>query len=111
MKCGGPDDTVRLLTPFDPVVWDRDRFELLWGWTYRFEAYTPLAKRVRGYYAMPLLWRDRVIGWGNLSVVSGTLQSQLGYVEKQPPEAEFKRELQAELERVGTFLGLNAPSS
>ncbi len=34
-------DMVRLLTPFDPLVWDRDRFELLWGWTYRFEAYTP----------------------------------------------------------------------
>ena len=39
---------------FDPVVWDRRRFEHLWGWPYRFEAYTPLAKRVRGYYAMPL---------------------------------------------------------
>ena len=43
MKRGDADDTVRLLTPFDPVVWDRDRFELLWGWTYRFEAYTPPA--------------------------------------------------------------------
>ena len=38
-------DTVRLLAPFDPVVWDRDRFERLWGWAYRFEAYTPAAKR------------------------------------------------------------------
>ena len=38
---------VRLLAPFDPVVWDRRRFELLWGWAYRFEAYTPAAKRVR----------------------------------------------------------------
>ena len=63
----GPQDAVRLLTPFDPVVWDRARFQVLWGWTYRFEAYTPASKRKRGYYAMPLLWRDRVIGWGNLS--------------------------------------------
>ena len=61
-----PPDTVRLLAPFDPVVWDRRRFELLWGWAYRFEAYTPAAKRKLGYYALPLLWRDRVIGWGNL---------------------------------------------
>ena len=37
---------MRLLTPFDPVVWDRRRFELFWGWAYRFEAYTPLPKRV-----------------------------------------------------------------
>jgi hypothetical protein len=35
------DDRLRLLAPFDPVVWDRRRFELLWGWAYRFEAYTP----------------------------------------------------------------------
>src|SRR5688572_23665684 len=39
-----PDDTVRLLAPFDPIVWDRRRFELLWAWPYRFEAYTPVAK-------------------------------------------------------------------
>ena len=73
-------DTVRLLTPFDPVVWDRDRFELLWGWVYRFEAYTPAHKRKLGYYAMPLLWRDRVIGWGNLSVKNGEFKSEFGYV-------------------------------
>ena len=35
---------VRFLAPFDPVVWDRYRFEHLWGWAYRFEAYTPPAK-------------------------------------------------------------------
>ena len=62
------DDAVRLLAPFDPVVWDRRRFELLWGWAYRFEAYTPAPQRQLGYYALPLLWRDQVIGWGNLSV-------------------------------------------
>lgn len=101
-----PQDTVRLLTPFDPLVWDRDRFELLWGWTYRFEAYTPPAKRIRGYYALPLLWRDRVIGWGNLSVRSGELISEFGYVESPPHDRAFKRELEAELDRMRTFLGL-----
>ncbi len=65
------DDQVRLLAPFDPVVWDRRRFEMLWGWAYRFEAYTPVPKRKLGYYALPLLWRDRVIGWGNVSVKDG----------------------------------------
>ena len=65
---------VRLLAPFDPVVWDRRRFELFWGWPYRFEAYTPLAKRKLGYYALPMLWRDRVVGWANLSVRDGVLQ-------------------------------------
>ena len=95
-----------MLTPFDPVVHDRGRFELLWGWVYRFEAYTPAPKRKLGYYAMPLLWRDRVIGWGNLSVKNGELESELGYVRSQPRDRVFKRELGAELERVRTFLGL-----
>jgi uncharacterized protein YcaQ len=102
------DEAVRLLAPFDPVVWDRWRFERLWGWTYRFEAYTPPAKRVRGYYAMPMLWRDRVIGWGNLAVKNGVLAANLGYVEEQPRHPEFKRELEAELERIRQFLGLGA---
>src|SRR5688572_462982 len=39
-------DEVRLFAPFDPVVWDRRRFEMFWDWAYRFEAYTPAAKRV-----------------------------------------------------------------
>jgi uncharacterized protein YcaQ len=101
-----PDDTVRLLTPFDPVVWDRARFELLWGWVYRFEAYTPPSKRKLGYYALPLLWRDRVIGWGNLSVKDGELKSEFGYIKSQPRDRAFKRELGAELDRIRTFLGL-----
>ena len=100
-------DTVRLLTPFDPVVWDRDRLELLWGWVYRFEAYTPAAKRKLGYYALPLVWRDRVIGWGNLSVKNGRLTSEFGYVASRPPrDRAFKRELEAELDRMATFLAL-----
>jgi uncharacterized protein YcaQ len=97
-------DAVRLLAPFDPVVWDRRRFELFWGWAYRFEAYTPAAKRQRGYYALPLLWRDRVIGWGNLSLKDGKLQADLGYVSGPPRERAFKRELEAELERMRVFL-------
>ena len=68
LQSAEPGDTVRLLAPFDPVVWDRRRFEILWGWAYRFEAYTPQVRRTFGYYALPLLWRNRVIGWGNLTV-------------------------------------------
>jgi hypothetical protein len=102
-----PDEKVRLLAPFDPVVQDRARFELLWGWAYRFEAYTPAAKRKLGYYALPLLWRDRVIGWGNVAVTNGAMVSELGYVSGRPPrDRAFKRELEAELERIRGFLSL-----
>jgi uncharacterized protein len=101
-----PPDTVRLLAPFDPIVRDRARFERLWGWEYRFEAYTPAPRRKLGYYALPLLWRDRVIGWGNVSVKSGELSCELGYVEsRRPREPAFTRELEAELDRVRAFLG------
>jgi len=102
-----PDDEVRLMAPFDPIVWDRWRFEKLWGWVYRFEAYTPVKKRVRGYYAMPMLWRDRVIGWGNLAVRDGALLAHFGYVENEPGDAKFKRGMEKELERMRAFLGLS----
>jgi uncharacterized protein YcaQ len=96
---------VRLLAPFDPVVHDRTRFELLWGWAYRFEAYTPAPRRKFGYYAMPMLWRDRMIGWSNVSVKDGTLDCEFRYVKSQPRDRIFKRELEAEVDRLKTFLG------
>jgi uncharacterized protein YcaQ len=103
-----PQPVVRLLAPFDPVVWDRRRFERFWGWSYRFEAYTPVAKRQRGYYALPLLWRDGVIGWGNLSVTDAQLVVDIGYVDgRAPRERAFARELDAELARIRTFLQLD----
>ncbi len=97
-------DAVRLLAPFDPVVWDRRRFEMLWGWAYRFEAYTPAPKRVRGYYALPLLWHDRVIGWGNLAVRDGRLDADIGFVAGKAPRGGFKAALDDELGRVQVFL-------
>jgi uncharacterized protein YcaQ len=99
-----PAREVRLLTPFDPIVRDRDRFETLWEWTYRFEAYTPAARRKLGYYALPLLWRDRVIGWGNVTMSAGGLDAQFGYVGSPPRGAVFRRELDCELGRMRTFL-------
>ena len=102
---GAADERVRLLAPFDPVVWDRRRFELFWGWQYRFEAYTPVAKRKLGYYALPLLWRDQIVGWGNLSVDGGRLSSSFGYVSGKAPSARaFKQGLQEELAQMERFL-------
>lgn len=100
-------DEVRLLAPFDPVVWDRRRFEMFWGWAYKFEAYTPAPRRLRGYYALPMLWRGHVIGWGNLSVVDGRLRADLGYATGHAPrEKAFKAALGDELGRISVFLGL-----
>jgi uncharacterized protein len=95
---------VRLLAPFDPIVWDRLRFEHLWGWAYRFEAYTPPAKRQRGYYALPLLWGDDLIGWANARVIDGRLDVELGFVHRRPRDSAFRRELDLELGRFEMFL-------
>ncbi|MDP8985260.1 MAG: winged helix DNA-binding domain-containing protein [Pseudomonadota bacterium] len=101
------DDEVRLLTPFDPLVWDRRRFTIFWEWIYRFEAYTPAPKRKLGYYALPLLWHGRVIGWGNLAVTGGALRNSFGYVSgRAPQDTAFQAGLEAELARIHAFLGL-----
>jgi uncharacterized protein YcaQ len=101
-----PDERVRLLAPFDPIVWDRRRFTLLWGWTYRFEAYTPAPQRRFGYYALPLLWRDQVVGWANASVERGRLRLATAFADGAPRDAAFRRELRAERERMAEFLAL-----
>jgi len=98
------DDQVRLLAPFDPIVWDRRRFELLWGWPYRFEAYNPPSKRRFGYYALPLLSRENVIGWANVSVKNGELAGAFGYAASAPRDRLFRRELAVEMERLRAFL-------
>ena len=97
-------DVLRLLTPFDPLVWDRRRFEHLWGWRYRFEAYTPPAKRQLGYYAMPMLWRNAIPGWANVSVNAGQMRINLGFVEKRPSDPLFEQALEEEVERLRIFL-------
>lgn len=102
-------DDVRLLAPFDPVVWDRRRFDVLWGWPYRFEAYTPAPKRQYGYYALPVLWRDVIVGWANVSVTDGQIDVQCGYVAGRPPrERPYAQAFGAEVERLRMFLGLGA---
>lgn len=102
-------EVARLLAPFDPIVWDRRRFSLFWGWDYRFEAYTPAPRRKLGYYALPLLWRGEVIGWGNAAVTDAALQVSIGLVGKHRVSADLTRVLDAEVDSMAVFLG--APQS
>jgi uncharacterized protein YcaQ len=100
------DDAVRLLAPFDPIVWDRRRFEAFWGWPYRFEAYTPAPRRLLGYYALPVLWRDRVVGWANVSVRDGRLRPEVGFFGPRLVDPTFTAAMDDELQRLHAFLGL-----
>ena len=97
---------VRFLAPFDPLVWDRGRFERLWGWAYRFEAYTPAARRERGHYALPLLWGADVAGWATVAArPHGALDVATGFAAGgAPKDPAFARELEAEVERMRHFL-------
>ena len=100
------DDRVWLLAPFDPVVWDRLRFERFWGWPYRFEAYTPAPKRQLGHYALPLLWREQVVGWTNIAVREARMAVEVGFVGPRIGEPGFVAAMDDELHRMHRFLGL-----
>jgi len=98
------DQKLRWLAPFDPIVWDRRRFRLLWGWEYKFEAYVPVHRRRMGHYAMPMLWGEQMLGWANLSVVNGRLQHELGFVGRRPRGTAFRRALREGLGEMESFL-------
>ena len=99
------DAGVRLLAPFDPVVWDRGRFEGFWGWAYRFEAYTPAPKRKMGYYAMPMLVGTQVVGWATVALSDALLRCEAGLASGARPGRALREGLQRELFALATFLG------
>ena len=100
------DGRLRFLAPFDPVVWDRRRFQLFWGWEYKLEAYVPAHKRRMGHYAMPMLWGEQIPGWANLKVVDGRLQHELGFAGRRPRGSAFQLALDAAFQQMQEFLEL-----
>ena len=51
----------RFIAPLDNLLWDRKMLEMLFGFSYRWEVYTPVAKRKFGYYVLPVLYNDRFV--------------------------------------------------
>jgi uncharacterized protein YcaQ len=98
-----------LLSPFDSLVWNRDRTERVFGFRYRIEIYTPPPKRVYGYFVLPFLLDGHLVGRVDLKAdrESGTLLAQAAHVESDVDATEVAAALAAELELMATWLELD----
>jgi uncharacterized protein YcaQ len=95
------DDRVTLLSPFDRLVHDRKRAEALFGFRYRLEMYVPAAKREYGYYVLPILVGDRLVGR-----VEPRFDRQTGALEVLGAWGDTSR-LDEALDRLAAFIGAN----
>jgi uncharacterized protein len=98
-----------LVTPFDPIVWDRDRNERLFDFHYRIEIYTPEPKRVYGYYVLPFVLGDRIAARICLKAdrQNSILRANAAHLEPGAEAGETADELATELRHMARWLKLD----
>lgn len=101
-------ETTALLSPFDPVVWNRDRALRMFGFHYRIEIYTPALKRQYGYYTLPVLVDDALVGRIDLKSdrQAGVLRVQSAWVEPGASASAFAAQVAPVLRRASAWQGL-----
>jgi uncharacterized protein YcaQ len=107
-KCPRRANATALLSPFDSLIWERQRTERLFGFRYRIEIYTPAHKRQHGYYVLPFLCQGRLAGRVDLKSdrERGCLLVKGGSVEEGVSEADVIEPLREDLQSLASWLGL-----